>query len=205
MTQASIDHIKMSLAIAGGSFKGMVSNILFIGPILAGAWEGYCNYKLEDTIQELSKRLEKLGEEKIDKDFLVSEEFVDLFQKAVRIRLQHRSELKAKFIYGLLGESLELNHDPRFTTNIKELFLTILEQLSDEEILFLYEFSKGTYNGKSTDDVYKMTNNEGIAMDSLLAKRIIREESTWEKHLIESSFGHEFMEYLKLLAKKDEI
>lgn len=121
----------------------------------------------------------------------------------MRVRLQNRSVQKAKFIHGLLLESIRKDRDQNFSTALKESFLSVLDQLTDEEMVFLYDFSLGKFKGKSQDDVYRMGDKESIAMDALLAKRLIREDNTWQKHLVESMFGREFIAYLKLLAQEE--
>ena len=153
-TTKSLDtkHIK---AAGFGTLKGLISSIPYVGPALIGAWDGYWNSRLEDTIEQLSIKIEELGEEKVDIGYIQSEEFIDLFQKGLRVRLQSRSTQKSKFILGLLTESLKRARDPRFSTALKESFLSVLEQLTDEEMIFLFDFSQGRFREKSKDDIYK--------------------------------------------------
>lgn len=193
-------HIKQ---IGVGGLKGLISGISVIGSIIAGAYDSYQNSRQEDIVQQLSQRIEKLGQDKIDIEYIKSEEFIDLIQKAIKVWLQSRSKQKAKFILGLLTESLRKDRDQHFSTALKESFLSVLDQLTDDEMLFLYDFSKGKFQGKSKDTIYQSGDVEGVAMDTLLAKGILREDSTWNKHIVESMFGREFIAYLKLLAKED--
>lgn len=197
-------HIKNAgIGVIKGFVSEQISSIPYIGMALVGAWDGYWNSRLQDTVEQLSIKIDKLGEEKVDVGFLKSEEFTDLFHKGVRVRLQSRSKQKAQFIYGLLIESIRKDRDLRFTTSLKESFLFILDHLSDEEMILLHDFSEGRFKEKTQDYIYQMGDKESIAMDGLLAKRIIRIDSTWAQHIAESMLGREFIAYLKLLAQED--
>jgi hypothetical protein len=194
-----INHFKQCLI---GGVKGLLSTIPFSGSAAIGAWEGYWNSRLEDTITSLSENIEKLGKEKIDQDYIESEEFMDIFLKGLRIRQNSRSKEKARFIVDLFTESLSKARNLHFTVTLKETFLSILDQLSDNEMIFLVQFSNGKYHQKSKNDIYKIGNDlQGIALDGLLAKGILREDDTWVKHIKESILGREFIAYLKLLAQ----
>jgi len=183
-----------------GAFKGLLSSIPFVGSPIVGAWDSYWNSRFQETVEQLSVAVEKLGEEKLDKQYVESEEYVDLFHAALRSRLQSRSQAKAKFILGMLVESMQKDRDARFQTSDKELFLFILDRLTEKEMDFLYRFSQGEYRGKSKNDIYQSGDELGLAVDGLLTNGVIREDDTWEKHLVESMRGREFIAYLKVLA-----
>lgn len=197
-----VDHAKHLKQAAIGGFKGLIASIPYIGSPAMEAWDGYWNSRLQDTVDQLSAAIIRIDEEKIDKEYIESEECADLFYIAFRIRMQSRSEKKAKFILGMLLESVQKNRDIRFQTSQKESFLFILDQLTEEEMDFLFHFSQGVYNQKSKNDIYQIGDNrQGIAVDSLLSKGILREDNTWSKHLAESMLGREFIAYVKILAK----
>ena len=185
-----------------GTIKGLISSIPFIGGAIIGALDGHLNQRLEDTIKQLSIGIEKLGEEKIDKKFIMTEEGIDLFIKCIRTRLKHRSQQKAKFIYGLLIESNTIDRDLRFSTDLKEKFLNIIDKLSDEEMIFLKDYINGKYKEKSQKDIYQMSDKEGIALDGLLAENLLRPDDTWVKHIVETKLFCEFLAYLKVIAKE---
>lgn len=137
-------------------------------------------------------------------EYLKSEEFYDLFQKGFRIFLQHRSKMKAKFILNLISESTSKDRDIRFNTDLKEIFLTLIDQMSDDEQIFLSNFSKGKFQGKSRMDILQEKNvSQNIAMNGLFAKRILEDDDTWQNHFGISALGQEFMEYIKILANQD--
>lgn len=101
----------------------------------------------------------------------------------------------------MLVESVQKNRNSRFHTSQKESFLNILDQLTEEEMDFLFHFSEGEYHQKSKSDIYKIGHIRlGIALDGLLSKGILREDDTWAKLLVESMLGQEFIAYLKVLA-----
>ncbi len=198
--ECEIDQ-KMHFKQAGrGAFKGFLSSVPFVGSSIIGAWDSYWNSRFQETVEQLSKAVEKIGEEKIDKQYVESEEFIDLFHAAILSRLQSRSQKKAKFILGMLVESMQKDRDARFQTSDKESFLFILGRLTEREMDFLSRFSQGEYRGKSKNDIYQISEELGFAIDGLLINGIIREDGTWEKHLIESMLGRKFIAYLKTLA-----
>ncbi len=191
-------HLKKA---ATGGIKGLISSIPFIGSTITGAWDGYWASRAQDTIDQLSQAIIRIGEEKIDKEFISTEEFLDLFQKSLHSIMHSRSKKKAKFIIGLLTETLRKDRTTDFSIALKETFLFLLDQLTDEEMGFLYSFSQGEYLKKSKDEIYKIGDRcKGIALDGLIAKGILREDNTWEKKIVESMLGQEFICYIKLLA-----
>ena len=186
--------------VATGCLKGLLSSTPYVGTSIVGVWDECWNSRIQDAITKLSEALDKIEEQKIDQEFIRSEEFIDLFYKAIRIRVQSRSKQKAKFIQGLLIESMQKNRDARFSISLKESFLSILDQLTEEEIQFLYDFSADKYFRKSKDDIYGMGDHYAIALDGLFSRGILREKSSWDQYVRESMLGREFIEYTKILA-----
>lgn len=87
-----INHGKHLKQVAIGGFKGLIASIPFIGSPAVGAWDSYWNSRFQDTIDQLSTAITRIGEEQIDKEYIVSEECADLFYKAFRTRTQSRSK-----------------------------------------------------------------------------------------------------------------
>lgn len=202
--EAELDNRKHVDKALVGALQGFgVSLIPIIGPHIAALWNGYCNSRMEDTVNRLSQAIKEMDESKVDKDFLASEEGLDLFRKALHIRMLSRSQQKAKFILGLLRESLHKDRDKRFTTSLKEVFLSIIEQLTDEDMLFLQEFCEGKYDQKTRTNIYEIGRDKGVALDHLLSEILLREDDTWEKHIVKSVLGEEFLAYLQVLAKEE--
>ncbi len=72
-----------------------------------------------------------MDEEKIDKEFIQIEEFLDLFQKSLRSVMQSSSKQKTKFILGLLVEILHIDKATDFPILYKESFLFLIDQLNN--------------------------------------------------------------------------
>jgi len=194
-------HLKQAgIGVVVGVIKGLIASIPVIGSSITAAWEGYQGSRLQEAIDYLTAAVTKLGEDKIDKQFIESEEYVDLFNLALRTRMQSRCKEKAKFILGMLIESMQKNRAERFQTSEKESFLFILDRLTEKEMAFLYRFSQSEYRGKSKNDIYQNGDDLALAVDGLLTKGLLREDDTWEKHLVESMLGREFIAYLKILS-----
>lgn len=183
-----------------GAFKSLFSLIPPFS-IALGAWEGYQDARLTELINELTDRVSRIENDNIDFEYIESEECYDLIQKGLKIRLQHRSKLKAKFICNMIVESVSKNRDPRFSTSLKESFLALLDEMSDLEQEFLRDFNKGEYEQKSRNDVYKEKDaSAAIALDGLYRLEILRDADTWQKWIEVSALGREFIEYIKILS-----
>ncbi len=197
------DSVERSLkSVAIGCFKTV---LLLKYPFLAiplAAWEGYQSNRTSEFIKELDEKIAEIEFRKIDEEYIKSEEFFDLIQRGLKIRMQHRSKEKAKFIVNLLSESMSIDRDRRFSTDIKEAFLLMIDGMSNEELVFLRDFAQDKYKGKSRDNIYQEGDGQSIAMDALYAKGILRDEDTWEKHLTVSMLGREFIEYVKILGRQ---
>ena len=73
--------------------------------------------------------------------------------------------------------------------------------MTENEIVFLSEFAKGTYNGKSKDAVYQLNDkSKAIALDALLSKRILNNDETWDQNIRASMLGKELIAYIQVLA-----
>lgn len=182
---------------------GVKSSLSLFPPfsVAIGAWEGYQDGRKEHFINELSKRISKIEDEKIDRNFVKSEEFYDLFYKCCRLRLQHRSLKKAEFIVNLIGESISVGRDDRFNVSLKESFLDLIDLMSDIELTFLGKFERGDFPEKTRNDFYKETDkSQAIALDGLYKHGIIKDKDTWDKPIEASVLGREFLEYVKVLG-----
>lgn len=198
-----IDHIIEQTAIETSVALVALSSIPLIGTLLTSAWTAYNNSRLQDVIDNISKQLLQLGEEKLDKEYITSEEFIDLFNLALKIRIQHRSTQKAKFIYGLIVETSSKARSFAFSASLKESFLHCLNQLSDEELHFLYEFSQDKFHQKSRDAIYQISDQHGIAVDGLISNGILRIDGAWQQAIALTMLGREFIAYMKKLAYTD--
>lgn len=192
------NYIHVMEAIKGG-LKALLSELPYIGPVI-GAWEGYHKSRLDDFIAGLSEQFDKLDDKKVDKDYIKSEEFCDLIYKALRIICLHRSKIKARFIIGLVLGSMTNDRDKEVSISLKEQFLLVLDQLSDEEMELLYDFSEGKYTRLTKEQFYE--NAKGVEIDGLIAKSILAVDGTWDQCIIETAFGKKFISYIRILAKE---
>lgn len=191
-----------SLAI--GAIKQAIGSVPVIGGMILGMLDGIEKIRADEMMKAFSARIESLEKSKIDVAMIKSEEFLDLFCQAIRVRTRHRSQQKAKFIVGLLTDSIKVERLARFGIEIKETFLMLLDQLSDGELQFLCDFAKGDYEGKSKVNIYQSADKpQAIALDLLLSKGILTEDWTWEKNIKASELGQEFIAYLKHLANEN--
>lgn len=72
-------------------------------------------------------------------------------------------------------------------------------------MIVLSDFSRGKYRQKTKSDIYKTEENHfGVALDRLLSLGLLGEASDWQKHLTESKFGHEFINYIRVWHKKKQ-
>jgi hypothetical protein len=100
------------------------------------AWKGEQLQKerFEKFIYLLSEVLEKLDEEKMDKEFIESEEFNELFYEVSRQAIRSHQEEKLIYIRNIFINSLT----PKYSKNfMKTSFLDILSMLSDAHIAIL--------------------------------------------------------------------
>ena len=132
-TQYEVDQKRHSKQAFNGIIKGLFASIPFIGSSIVGALDGYWSSRFEETVEHLTTAVIRLAEEKIDKQYIESKEYLDLLTLALRIRMQSRSRQKAKFILGMLLESMQKNRDERFQTSDKESFVQLLDRLSERE------------------------------------------------------------------------
>lgn len=113
--------------VTNGSLKGLISSIPVVGDMLLSGMDAYWNLRSEVFIKKLSDAIKNLSETKIDKAFIQSEEFFDLFHKAWRSYVQTRSREKARIILGLVEETVRVDRAAAFSVSRKELFLWILD------------------------------------------------------------------------------
>ena len=200
MSKEKLTNKNHLISAGAGSIKGIISGLPYIGPAVIGAWDGYCASRQNEFINELSEQLNNLDNKKVDQDYIDSEEFYDFFHRALRTRCLHRSKIKARFILGLVLNSVTNDRDREVSTSLKEQFLSILDQLSDEEMKLLYDFSEGKYTSTTKEQFYKKA--KGVEIDGLIAKSILTVNAAWDQCIILTAFGEKFISYMRILAKK---
>lgn len=153
---------------------------------------------------QLSHMVNEIKEEKIDKEQIIGEAFIDFLNRALEVLLHSSSEKKVKIILNMIIESVKKDRDLRFSYELKENFLFILEKLTDYEIDFLCEFAQYKYIHLSTKDIYELSDQHGIAMDGLILKGILQKQNRLTKPIELSMRGIEFIRYFAILVHKEK-
>lgn len=86
-----------------------------LGNIILTVMSGISSFRIEDFINQLCDRIKKLEESKIDFDYLKSDEYCDMLIRAMRVRVQNRSKIKAKIVYQILIESMTIERNTNFS------------------------------------------------------------------------------------------
>lgn len=115
--------------------------------------------RLEEFHLMFAKQLSELDENKIDKEFLDSEEFDTLVMKVVARTVWEHSEEKRAFLRAVLLNSItvDLSKNP-----LKETILELLNEISPAHIKVLEAFSKNMVRGdqgfNSVSDLVEVIN-----------------------------------------------
>ena len=94
-----------------GAFKGLLSSIPFVGSPIVGAWDSYWNSRFQETVEQLSVAVEKMGEEKIDKPYVVELTIPHFPKRPLTVLCSHQ-RLAAKML--LRQILLRLHGNPNF-------------------------------------------------------------------------------------------
>ncbi len=126
------------------------------GPIdilLSFSGQNFVIKRIETFIKELNEQVSQLTEDKINKDFLTTEQGFDLivkaFNSASRTRQQEKLRLYSKIVKGTLIEGKEFEEDE------PEMFLRVIEELTVKEL----KIARCLYELKETKE---QNENDGI-------------------------------------------
>ena len=121
-----------------GAITTTVTGILNLFPALVpisiGIEAGFTTWQtlqLNKFQERVKQRLVALNKDKLDKDFLKSDEFISLVIQTAEAASKTASEVKQKALANILTNSVVL---PTSKYKNKETLLRVLSQLSDEEI-----------------------------------------------------------------------
>ena len=103
---------------------------------LTSKWQDYIQKRQDLFNEAIIQEFQDLDETKIDREYLESEEFMDLFAKTLNLVLQTRSKEKIGIYVKILKGSL-LIKDELFKP---EDYLNILEELTEAEMSFAKQF-----------------------------------------------------------------
>jgi hypothetical protein len=120
------------------TLNALIASIPYAGGAISSVLFGKAQRKVQertaDTFKTFKERLESVAEEKVDKEFFESDEFVTLLILALeQIQTTHDREKLRMLATGLANAGLaDFNQESR-----KELFLRILRDLAPEHIKML--------------------------------------------------------------------
>jgi hypothetical protein len=130
-SETTIQNIVLRSAVQGVPFIGSSIMEIFNGLAQRRAQE-----RLNDMFDEVKKRLDSVGDEKIDREFFKSEEFQTLlFLLLERLHTTHDSEKLKMF-----GNALANSGNVDFKDDAREDYIRVLRDLSLKDLLILNDF-----------------------------------------------------------------
>lgn len=133
---ANMERVNEKISQYGDALllRAAVSNLPWIGStldmILSSKAQKFTEERIMKLLSDLELELAKVDEEKIDKDYLDSEEFYDLMMNAFRATVKTRSEAKIRTYALILKSSLTY----KAKTVPPENYLFAIEQLGDLDL-----------------------------------------------------------------------
>lgn len=128
-----------------------ISNIPFIGGsidlILSATAQNFIGRRIEKLLAELQIETSKLSFEKIDKNFLESEEWFDILLKSFEHTAKTRHEFKIKLFSKIITSSIRI--DRKCDKEEPEMFLKLIDELLVKELQVLFIFYKMNKNPKT--------------------------------------------------------
>jgi hypothetical protein len=167
----ALNALIASIPLAGGA----------ISSILAGRAQRQMLARVTDVFEAFKERVEQMQEEKIDKEFFESDEFLTLFTLTLeQIQITH-DKAKLKMLATGLANSASSDF---VSESRKELFLRILRDLAPEHVSMLHEMRPVEHFGRKgvrlsvdspTEDrlaVLQHLASQGIVTESLRVEKI---------------------------------
>jgi hypothetical protein len=137
--QEDLMHGLLSLLPAGG----------FLDSVLFRRIRKRARQRLEEFHVRFAEQLSSLDEQKVDKDFLKSDEFDILVMKVVARTVWEHSDDKRAFLRAILLNSVTYD----FSNNpLKERMIELISELSPTHVKVLSAFSDGSLRGSSGFD-----------------------------------------------------
>lgn len=120
--------------------RSVVQGVPFIGSSIMEIFNGLAQRRaqerLNDVFDEVKKRLDSVGDEKIDREFFKSQEFQTLlFLLLERLHTTHDSEKLKMF-----GNALANSGNVDFKDDAREDYIRVLRDLSLKDLLILNDF-----------------------------------------------------------------
>lgn len=142
MTKELVKHdgpsIKQEVAIS--TVRAVIGVIPYVGPLLIEALFD-CRSRIKQEranqfVEELKDAVQNLAESRIDYSFLKTEEFSDHIEEVMAKVLQNRSAAKRNHYKNILIKGIKGHRPP----DLSKVFLDILSEITDEEMLLLAKF-----------------------------------------------------------------
>jgi|SRR5690554_977874 len=128
--------------IAKTTFRSLVSAIPYIGgAIIEATWEHHNRVKSEritNFVEQLKAYFEDIDKSKVDKDFIESNRFTDIFEEVINTVSKTDDEKKVERLKQILSGSIA----PDANVNRFENFIDLIRRLSDDQILILERFAR---------------------------------------------------------------
>jgi hypothetical protein len=174
--------------------KGAVGAIPFVGTLLNEvAFEARSRLKqrrLEAFFKEIADALAQLSEDKVDRNYLRSEEFSDLFEDVGNRVSQTRDDRKRVYfrnilVKGILGQSVP---------DLSAMFIALLHEITVEELSVLKGYALGV---KWLRDKRNAARREGVKREVALMKPV-----DWSQSTIAGFPALSYREILQSLIRK---
>lgn len=134
--------------------KGTIAAIPFVGgainEILFEARSRLKQERLNRLFQAVAEEVAQLGEDKLDQEFLASDEFSDLIEDICLRASRTASERKARCFRRVLVDAFQGKYD----SNFGEMFMNILGEITEAELHVLSSLERafGTKRGPLKDE-----------------------------------------------------
>ncbi|MGC1249135.1 MAG: hypothetical protein WA865_23200 [Spirulinaceae cyanobacterium] len=158
---------------------GILNLVPHLVPVSLGIGSGFLTwqtFQLNKFQERVRRRLIALDEDKLDKDFLESDEFISLVVQAVEAASKTASEIKQKTLANVIANSVVL---PTSKYKNKEALLRIVSQMSNEEMQAL----KILYDEEpSLAATEKEERDKEISKLQFVNDQYIAEQLEWEEN-----------------------
>lgn len=161
--------------------------------LMTSKWQNSIHERIEIYLKAITEEFEEIEENKIDKTFLESEEFMDLFINSLNLASRTRSKDKIKTYSKIIKGSLVIEND----IFNPEDYLNVLAELTHNELSFALNF----YKLKINVDPYLSSGENDIIYTSKNFNNINKEQAEYylkrlEKVGLVSEIVGSFMGYV---------
>lgn len=132
------------------------------------------NERARRAMEAIKKKAEAVEP---DPKFIRTEECYDIFTLTLSKMLKTRSQEKIELFANIIANEMSKNRNIDYTQELKESFIRIIADLSSAEIDLLYEIHLGNLIGQTRKAAYSRNQEKNAAIDSLIAKGLLTEES----------------------------